>query len=219
MTSAFRFFLISILSVLTLHPQKVIEINPQPYGGEVSGPGYSILRPDFTYNKEFASSAEIDFRNFVLHTFDEKGRHFICGQLNWGYWEAKDGLGLDTLRWRRSFPLRSKSTLSEYVLVMFDEWSVAGSSDGDGYAQVWRLQDKKLTIVQQIQFNTHFGEEKPVFVFKKQSERLTVRASHYLPGDSHGRISAFDDLTFRWEAGLFKLIKIETKPSQPNKAH
>jgi hypothetical protein len=213
MTGAFSFFLISILSVLTLHPQKVIEINPQPYGGEVSGPGYSILRPDFTYNKEFASSAEIDFRNFVLHTFDEKGRHFICGQLKGGYWEARDRFGLETLRWRRSFPLSSESGLPEYVLVVFDEWGASGSSDGDGYAQVWRLQDKKLTIVQQIQFNTHFGEEKPAFAFKKQFEMLTVRASHYLPGDSHCCISAVDDLTFRWEDGLFKLVKRETKPN------
>jgi|SRR5208282_112676 len=213
MTSAFSFFLFSILSVLTLHPQKIIEINPQPYGGEKPGPGYSISRPDFTYNKEFASFAEIDFKTFVVHTFDEKGRHFICGQLKGGYWETNDRFGLETLRWRRSFPLSDESELPEYVLVVFDEWGASGSSDGDGYAQVWRLQDKRLTIVQQIQFNTHFGEEKPVYVFKKQSGMLTVRASHYLPGDPHGRISAVDDLTFRWEDGLFELVKIETKPN------
>ncbi len=201
---------------LSLASQKVQIVNPQPYGNpDHEGPEYSIAQPNFTYRSEYQELQDIDYKNFILHTFDEKGRHFICGQLNWGYWEAivDDGHTWETLKWRRSFPLHSESALPEYVLVVFDEWGASGSSDGDGYAQVLRLQDKKLTIVQQIQFNTHFGDEKPVYVFKKQSGMLTVRASHYLPGDSHGSISAFDDLTFRWADGLFKLVKIETKPN------
>ncbi len=205
---------------LSLASQKVQIVNPQPYGDpDWDGPEYSITQPNFTYRSEYQKLQDIDYRNFVLHTFDEKGRHLICAQLKGGYWEANDRFGLETLRWRRSFPLSGESGLPEYVLVVFDEWEAHGSSDGDGYAQVWRLQDKKLTIVQQIQFNTHFGEEKPVFAFKKRSGMLTVRASHYLPGDSHCCISAVDDLTFRWEDGLFKLVKIESKPNHLKAAH
>jgi hypothetical protein len=198
--------------------QKPQIINPKPYG---EGPDYSVTQPNFVYGGEYTQFHDVDLKNFVLHSFDEKNRHEVCGQLHKGRWgdREKFGAGMESLTWRHTYALSSGSQTSQYAMVYFDYFGVGGSSDSDGYAQVWQLQDKKLTVVQQIQFNTHFDGPRPVFIFKPQGERLTVRASHYLPGDPHCRISAFDELTFRWEDGLFKLVKKETKPTHTGPAH
>src|SRR5208337_3182271 len=121
--------------------------------------GYSIAGPDFTYSQEIPSLSGLDFKNFVVHTFDEKGRHFICGRLRDGYWKAvvEKGTTWEALTWVGSYPLSSASPQTEYVLVAFEYWGASGSSDSEGYAQVWQFQDKKLKIVLQIDANTHFG--------------------------------------------------------------
>jgi hypothetical protein len=200
--------------------QKPQVINPKPYDESI-GADYSITQPNFTYRGEFSHSQDIDYENFVLHTFDKRNRHEVCGQLHNGLWEDrdKDLGGMESLTWGHAYPLRSDSPAVQYMQAYFTYFGVGGSSDSDGYAQVWRLQGKKLTVVQQIQFNTHFDGPRPVLIFKLPGEKLTVRASHYLPGDPHCCISAFDELTFRWEDGLFKLVKKETKPTLTGPTH
>lgn len=208
---------------LSLASQKVQIINPQPYGNpDWDGPEYLITQPNFTYRGEYEQLQDIDYKNFVLHTFDRKGGHFICGQLNGGYWEAivENGTSLETLKWRQSYPLRSEPAVPQEILVIFDYWGASGSSGGDGYAQVWRLEDNRITIVEQIRFDTDSaGHENKNFSYDAKSQQLRIRASHYLPGDAHCCISAYDELTFRWEDGLFTLVKKETKPTHSATVH
>jgi hypothetical protein len=193
-------------------------VNPQPYYGESGEPDYSITQPNFTYRAEYERLQDINYKDFVLHTFDKKNRHSICGQLHAGYWEEiEEGhAGMSSLRWERAYPLSTKDPTAQFALVYLSYFGVGGSSESDGYAQIWRLEDKKLTVVQQIQFNTHFAGKLNTFYFDADRQTLQVRASHYLRGDAHCCISAYDELAFRWEDDLFKLIKKETKPSHPD---
>ena len=151
--------------------QKSQTINPESPDDEGD---YSITQPNFVYRGEYLQFQDVDFKNFVLHTFDEKNRRETCGQLHQGQWEDREkfGAGMTSLTWEQAYPLSPESSSAQYMLSDFTYFGVGGSSESDGYAQVWRLQDKKLTIVQQIQFNTHFNGEGPTFVFKKQSEML-----------------------------------------------
>jgi hypothetical protein len=194
--------------------QKGQTISPE---GDDEGGDYSITQPNFVYRGEYPQLQHLNFENFVLHTFDEKNRHNICGKLHGGFWkdEEKNHVGMESLTWDDEHPLSTGNSSIQYVVVLFDYFGVGGSSESDGYAQVWSLQDKKLIIVQQIQFNTHFTSDDWYFAFDKNRQLLTVRASHYLPGDAHCCISAFDELTFRWQDGLFKLQKKVTKPTHP----
>jgi hypothetical protein len=198
--------------------QEVRTINPKEYE---SGPDYRITRPNFVYRGEFLQFRGFDYKNFVLHTFDKKNGHVVCGQLHEGKWEDREEnhAGLESLTWEQAYPLSSGNPSIQYVLAFFTYFGVGGSSESGGYVQVWRLQDKQLTIVQQIQFNTHFAGEREYFAFDKDRQSLTVRASHYMPGDAHCCISAFDELTFRWEDGLFELQKKVTKPTHPASSH
>jgi hypothetical protein len=206
--------LVHICLSFILASQNAQVISPEPDEG---GDDYSVTQPGFVYRGQYSQFKKINFENFVLHTFDDKNRHDICGKLHDGLWkdEDKNHLSMESLTWNDEYPLSSGNSSIQYVLVLFDYFGVGGSSESDGYAQVWSLQDKKLRIVQQIQFNTHFSSEDWYFAFDKNRQLLTVRASHYMPGDAHCCISAFDELTFRWQGGLFKLQKKVTKPTHP----
>ncbi len=201
----------------SLAGQKTQIVTPEP---DEDGGGYSLTQPNFTYRGEYPPSRKLDFGNFVLHTFDGKNQHALCGKLHGGLWEEtdKDHVGMESLTWQNAYSLSSENPSIRYVLAFFTYFGVGGSSESDGYAQVWRWQGGKLTIIQQIQFNTHFAGDREYFAFDKDRQSLIVRASHYMLGDAHCCISAFDEMTFRWEDGLFKLQKKATKPNHPSSA-
>jgi len=184
-------------------------VSPVPYGS--FGKQFEISKPGFVYSGRYASFQEIDPKNFVVHTFLKK-RHLICGKLTRGHWEAKEEGGFDALDFVKSYALPSTDENSKYLLVVLEQSSAYGNSESDHYAQIWRLRDEKLSIEQQISYNTHFSDNGDRFEhFFKKDSALQVRSSHYLEHDAHCCISAYDELTFQWSGGDYVLTRIETK--------
>ena len=186
---------------------KVEVLSPLPYGEKGY---YEISKPEFVYRDRYQSFAGADVKNFVIHSFGGK-RHLICGKLKAGYWESHEDLALNSLRLINSYPLPSSDPKLEFLLVIFEYNGVSGSSDSSGIVQVWKLSGSHLLIQQQIEYNTHFGGAGAYQKFSPEDQHLAVRASHYLPGDAHCCISAYDELTFHWTGSEYRLARIETK--------
>ena len=206
-TLAASLLLVPILAGNEQGASKVEIVSPLPYGEKAH---YEISRPEFVYPGRYQSLAGADVKNFVIHSFERK-RHLICGKLKAGYWESHEDLALNSLRLINSYPLPSSDPKLEFLLVIFEYNGVSGSSDSSGIAQVWKLDEGELNIHQQIEYNTHFGGAGAYQKFSPEDQRLAVRASHYLPGDAHCCISAYDELTFRWTGSEYGLARIETK--------
>lgn len=184
-------------------------VSPVPYGS--IGKMYEISEPGFAYRDEYKSFEEIDLKNFVIHTF-LKNKHLICGKLTGDHWEAIEEGGIDALDFVRAYALPSSDENSKYLLVILKQFSAYGSSESDHYAQVWRLRDGKLSVEQQISYNTHFSDDGDSFErFSRKDNSLQVRSSHYLDHDAHCCISAYDKLTFRWDGKEYAVVRIEMK--------
>ncbi|MBS1864529.1 MAG: hypothetical protein JSS69_01300 [Acidobacteria bacterium] len=192
--------------------QKIEVVHPLPYGDE--GKLYTISKPGFMYPGEFGSLEEIDARNLVIHSFDGR-RHEVCGRLKQGHWEAREDACTNYLRLvgvhRLSNKAEAESGDAQYMLVIFEFSGVCGSSDSTGFAQVWKLSERRLGVEQQIDYNTHFNDGVKFQEFSPRSRRLVVRSSHYLFNDAHCCISAYDELTFHWIGSEYALERIETK--------
>ncbi len=187
---------------------KVQVISPMPYGNMKKL--YEISKPKFVYNGQYKSLDEIDLKNSVIHAFF-KNRHGICGKLRAGYWESREEGGIDSLRLLESHRMPWAEGNSRFLLVIVEQSSVYGSSESDHYAQVWMLRDGKLSIEQQISYNTHFSDSGSFEKYSAKDNLLRVRSSHYLAHDAHCCISAYDELTFRWTGSEYALTRIETK--------
>src|SRR5574337_979462 len=81
------------------------------YGLE--GVDFFSSEPNFTYSGKFASLRGIEFKNFTIHTFDEKGRHLVCGKLTGGVWQSRGGWDYDSLKLRNVLLLPSSDPSSE----------------------------------------------------------------------------------------------------------
>lgn len=191
--------------------QDIQEVNPKPYD-KTFGRGYTVAKSEFIYPQELSSIAGIDYKNYVLHTFDSKGKHWTCGQLRDGFWEGiKGGPLMATLTWRNTFALGDETVSRSYALVIFDYFSGVGFRDKDLYAQIWELHGKQLKIIQQLRFNIHLLEGEDSYSYDAAQKVLTAHATHYFPGEAHCCASASDELTYRWSDNEFRLTKKETK--------
>jgi hypothetical protein len=194
--------------------QYVQEVNPKPYD-KTFGRGYMVVKPEFSYPPEVVSLADVDYKNYVLHTFDSNGKHWTCDQLHDGSWEGiKGGPLMARVTWRNTFALGNETASQSYLLVIFDYSSGAGFRDNDLYAQIWELHGNQLKIIQQLRFNIHRLEVEDSYSYDLAQKILKARATHYLPGEAHCCASAYDELTFHWSGTEFKLTKKETKRIQ-----
>ena len=104
----------------------------------------------------------------------------------------------------------------EYALVVFHWISVAGDSDTDGFAQVFRLANHQLRVIQQLRWNEQF-ETKEKYAFDAAARNLTVRSAHYLSGDAHCCVSAMDVFTLQWDGSAFVPASVKTELSDYGK--
>ena len=203
-------FALVILSSHTSLTQSA-QLPSDVYHDSESGPTYGYIHVNYFYPGQFSSFDEIDFRNFTMHTFDDKQRHLTCGRLHGGLWSADEEGGHESLAFNRAYPLPSGDGGVQFMLVLIEESAVFGSSDSTDYAQIWRLSNGKLAIVQQIDSNTHFELNGQYTTFDRPANFLTTRSSHYLDLDAHCCISAYDELTFSWTGQDFRLHKKQTR--------
>lgn len=182
----------------------------------------SILPENFVYSQELATISDINFKRMVLHTFDQKGKHLTCGQRHDGRWESIDEKDYvwEALTLRHAYVLPSRNSETQFVLVIFDYWVAAGSSDTATYAQIWKLESKQLRIVEQIDVNTHFDTpDSKYFFFDPDRQILWMLSSDFLPGDAVCCLSAYDELTIDWTGSQFELKKRATRLTDFGKEH
>jgi hypothetical protein len=169
---------------------------------------YSSFHLNYLYPGEFPSAQDIDFKNLVAHTFSGPSRHLICGKLVNGSWDADfDDHSHESLTLSAHYPLPSQDVNAKFFLVILEEEGVSGSSNSTGFAQVWKWKDGKLSIAQQINYDTHFETKDSFETFESKRNRLTVRSSHQLDFDAHCCISAYDQLTFEWSGEDLRLVR------------
>lgn len=186
------------------HPKSAVhDLLPDTKGSRE----YSSFHLDYPYPGGFPSAEQIDFKNLAVHTFSGPNRHLICGKLVNGSWNGDfDGHSRESLTLSAHYPLPSQNVNAKFFLVIVEEYGVSGSSNSTGIAQVWKWKDGRLSITQQIDYDTHFETKDSFEAFEPKRDRLTVRSSHQLDFDAHCCISAYDELTFEWSGEDFRLV-------------
>lgn len=184
-----------------------------PYA-QFFGPDFDNVRVDQSYHGMYQSIQKVDFRNMKLIVFDQSGRTETALQFKGGSrkWKEKGG----EVDEAKLVEVDYLTPADEYALVVFHWLSVAEASNTDGYAQVFRLANHELRVIQQIRWNEQF-ETKEKYAFDPASKTLTVRSAHYLTGDTHCCISAMDIFTLQWKDGAFAQTSVNTELSDYGK--
>ncbi|MCL5288555.1 MAG: hypothetical protein M1453_11265 [Acidobacteria bacterium] len=204
-----------ILSTLLTIPVALIAQNVG-----VENPVYEFSPVGYVYKETFRSLPEIEFKNFTFFDFDGKGQPRVAFNLKDGSYERGEERSSVSC-WLGGVHLLGKDAGgAEQAVALFDAVFIGGSSSNTGYAQVLELANGQLRVVYQISFDTDGlrGElEGWRSKYEPAKKALTIRASHYMPGDAHCCISAIDVVTFRWTGKEFVRQSVKTEPSEYGK--
>ena len=184
-----------------------------PYA-QFFGPDFDNVHVDHAYPTAAQSIQKVDFRNMRLVVFDQSGRIDTVLTFKNGSrkWKEKNG----DVNEAKIEKVDYLTPGDDYALVQFYWVSISGSSDDDGYAQVFRLANHALRVIQQLRWNEQF-ETKEKYTFDAATKTLTVRSAHYLTGDAHCCISAMDIFTLQWKDGAFVRTGVKTELSDYGK--
>jgi hypothetical protein len=157
----------------------------------------------------------VDFENLKVTFWNDKNGRPMLNQLKNGGWEIRFRNGAyDSICLRAVHSLRSADPGRQYALAVYEEDNAGGSSSQDGIAQVFELADERLTVMEQIDWDLHYGGPYgPLDDFDEKANTFTVRSAHYQPGDGHCCVSWFDVVTYRWDGWGFNETSIQTEPS------
>lgn len=208
-------FACALLAVLLLAPSLRAQTSPIPYD-QLSGPSFSLAPLSYAYPGKYKSIHDVDFRNLTVTFWTDKNGERQLFHLRNG--KCKVDFVHDLLHTSIELAgihyLSSALTGREYALVLYEEDSVGGSSSQDGIAQVFELAGQRLRVAQQIDWDLHYGGPfGPLDTFKERTKALSIRSSHYLPGDGHCCVSAVDVVTYRWDGTQFHQTALRTELS------
>jgi hypothetical protein len=211
-----RTFRALFLILLSLSSSLFAQAPPVPYA-QFFGPDFDNVHVDRAYPGSYPSIRKVDFRNWKLIVFDQTGKQDSVLLLKNGRrkWKGKgevDEANLEEVAYLT--PVGASGP--EYALVLFHWMSVAGASNTDGYAQVFKLTDQALRVTQQLRWNEQF-ETKEKYTFDAKTNTLIARSAHYLAGDAHCCISAMDVFTLRWNGSAFMQTAVTTELSDYGK--
>lgn len=188
-----------------------------PYA-QFFGPDFDNVRVDHAYPNRDQSIRKVNFRNLRLVVFDQSGSTDTVLQFKDGIrkWKEKGGEADEAKIEEVDYLTPADAPGAEYAVVLFHWRSVAGGSDTDGYAQVFRLTGHDLRVVQQLRWNEQV-ETKDKYTFDPTTKTLTARSAHLLPGDAHCCVSAVDIFALQWKDGLFVQTSVKTELSDYGK--
>jgi hypothetical protein len=173
-----------------------------------------LTSSSYAYPSSYQSIRDVDFKNLTVTFWKNKnGRpqlfHLRDGKCQIDFHPGQTSISLAGIHY-----LNSAEMGTEYALVLYEEDDVGGSSNQEGFAQVLEIADKRLRVAQQIDWDLHYGGPYgPLDTFNEKTNTLTIRSSHYRPGDAHCCVSAFDVVTFRWDGRRFLQISVRTELS------
>jgi hypothetical protein len=167
------------------------------------GPLYSIKSADVSEPSRARTIRDVDFRNMWAF---EPGDI----QLQNGRYEHEDAQEI----FFESIDLASIYYLTpSYAVVLYQDTHGGGSTSSMGIAQLFRLSNRTLALLQRIQWNADARDEKysELFTFDLKTRTMVIRSSHYMPGDAHCCISAVDVVTFRWNGARFEQSDVKSE--------
>jgi len=167
------------------------------------GPDFYEVLIDREYPGSYERIEAVDFRNLRLDIVDESRHVLIRAKLKNGRFDREKEGTWDNVKLDSIYYLPSEDSHRRFSIVLYTWFSASGSSNTDGVAQIYELQDGRLKTVQQLEWDEHFDTDRPYASFNEKSQTLTVRSAHYLPGDSHCCVSAADVITLRWDGSRF----------------
>ena len=187
-----------------------------PYA-QFFGPDFDNVHVDHGYPTTAQSIQKVDFRNMRLMVFDQSGKtDAVLSFKNGGRkWKEKGG-EVDEARIEEVDYLPAGASRAEFAVVVFHWLSIAEASNADGYAQVFRLANHELRVIQQLRWNEQF-DTKEKYTFDAATKTLIARSAHYLTGDAHCCISAMDVFTLQWKDGAFVQTSVTTELSDYGK--
>lgn len=184
-----------------------------PYDTD-SGSGFSELELDNRYPGSYGNIGAVDFRAHTLTIFNKDKSVLIRASLKDGRYEHRGNIEYDDIKLNSVYYLRSQNGERKFALVLYTWFGAGGSSNTDGIAEVYALETHELKLVQQFSWDEHFETDKPYVTFDEKSQTLSMRSGHYLAGDSHCCVSAFDVVTLRWNGGPFAKRSVQVELSE-----
>jgi hypothetical protein len=184
-----------------------------PYA-QFFGPDFDIIHVDHGYPTTYQSIQKVDFRNMRLIVFDQSAKTDTVLPFKNGSrkWKEKNGEADEA----KIEEIDYLTPADEYALVVFHWLSIAEASNTDGYAQVFRLMNHELRVIQQLRWNEQF-ETKDKYAFDAATKTLIVCSAHYITGDAHCCISAMDVFALQWNDGGFVQTGVRTELSDYGK--
>ena len=175
------------------------------------GPSFYEMSLSHGYPGSYKQIESIDFRNMTLDIIGKDRNVEASAKLEGGNYEHKISGGLQNFKLDSIHYLPSAHSDRQFALLLWTVFSATGSSNTDGFAQVYELKGTQLELVQQIGWDEHFDTNGPYVLFNQQKQALTVRSGHYLPGDAHCCVSAVDVVTLQWGNDRFtkKTVSVE----------
>jgi hypothetical protein len=131
-----------------------------------------------------------------------------------GRYKHRDSVGSDEARLEKVIFLTSGDSVApQYALLELWEVVAGGSATSLGIVQLLELSNHKLRLVHEFVSDDDFGSG-PGHSFDAATNTLNISSSHYLPGDSHCCISAYDLYRFKWNGHCFVQTSLSTHLSQ-----
>jgi hypothetical protein len=193
--------LLALLSILLAAASG--QTSQVPYGPGTDGPGptFSNQNLSLSFPGSYSSIRKADFRNLKFPSVEASGKpSSSTASTNGDKGDDPDDHYSATLD---AIYFLSGSRSSEGALVLYNWTDGGGSSSQGGLARVYTVTGKRLRMVQEIDWDTHFQAGQPTDSFDPRTNTLTIRSAHYIPGDAHCCVSAMDVVTFRWDGNHF----------------
>ena len=208
------------LAVISMIPGALAQTSDVPYApfSDAPGPTFKSKAVLVTYPGRFSSLRAIDFRNFRFLDSDDAGKISAGLALKNGHFRSNDRFDHYSVDLDSVYYLPGSAVSGGSALVVLSWFEAAGSSSSGAYAEVFTLTAKRLRLIQEIDWDTHFDAGPAgTHSFDANTNTFVIRSAHYIPGDAHCCVSAMDAVSFRWDGTRFVETGLNTELSHYGK--
>jgi len=163
--------------------------------------GLRITKMEYGYPRKYRSIRDCDIENLTLHLFDDAGAPIQTLRLKDGVFRHKTRSdSLEVTAAPIEYLTAAGAPGPEYALLILSANSEGAASGREGTAQVFRLSDQRLSIVQEVKWDEQFEPESvsQYWSFDASTNSLAVYSVRHLPSDQPCCASAMDVITLRW---------------------
>jgi hypothetical protein len=166
---------------------------------------YQARSVEIAYEDEFDSIRQVDFKNLIVHVFDDSGKVSLKARLKKGKYSHEEPLDFQYVWFRSVHYLDSNGKEPGRAIVKFGYQGTAVSSCNSVMIQVFELRGKRLFLTQNIDFGEQ-DESDTRFDWKRNT--LQIVAIH--PCDPWSFKLA---IGFRWDGAKFRKVSLKEIPT------